>query len=61
MTYKDKQDKSQKDNTNSDENVVSPTQAQMDDWTQQELAEADQDDMLSKNDDTGSVFKNDTK
>lgn len=34
--------------------VVSPTQAQMDEWVQEELAEADQDKMLT--DDSGALF-----
>ena len=41
---------------NNEENVVSPTQAQMDEWVQKELAEADQDEMLSSIDDANLLF-----
>lgn len=46
--------KNTKKDDNQDNNVVSPTQAQMDEWVKEELAEADQDDMLSK--DGGALF-----
>lgn len=35
------------DNSGTDDNVVSPTQNQMDEWVEQELQEAEQDKMLN--------------
>lgn len=49
--------KSTKNDNNQDDGVVSPTQAQMDEWMKEELAEAEQDDMLSKSDGANSMFE----
>ena len=48
--------KSTNKDDNQDDNVVSPTQAQMDKWTREELDEAEQDDMLSKSDSANTLF-----
>lgn len=42
------------DNSGTDDTVVSPTQNQMDQWVEQELAEAQEDNMLA--DDAGATF-----
>ena len=49
--------KSTKKDNNQDDSVVSRTQAQMDEWVKEELAEADQDNMLSKSDGANSLFE----
>lgn len=49
--------KNTKKNNNQDDKIVSPTQDQMDKWVEQELAEAEQDDMLSKKDSTETLFE----
>lgn len=48
------------DNSGADDttSVVSPTQSQMDQWVEAELAEATTDDMLGNTDAT-TIFKND--
>lgn len=46
-----------KNDNNQDDNSVSPTQNQMDKWVQEELAEADQDDMLSTDGGATSIFE----
>lgn len=48
-----------KDNSSTDDTVVSPTQNQMDQWVEAELAEAEQDDMLGNSDAT-TIFKDDS-
>lgn len=49
--------KSTKNDNNQGDGVVSPTQAQMDEWIKEELAEAEQDNMLSKSDGVNSMFE----
>lgn len=49
--------KSTKKDNNQNDGVVSPTQAQMDEWVKEELAEAKQDNMLSKSDGANSMFE----
>lgn len=46
------------DNSSSDDQVVSPTQNQMDEWVAAELAEAEQDKMLQDETPT-TIFKSD--
>lgn len=47
-------DKTKKDKN---DNSVSPTQNQMDEWVKQELAEADDDGMLSTDGGSTSIFE----
>jgi hypothetical protein len=46
------------DNSGSDDHVVSPTQNQMDQWVEQELAEAEEDKML-KDETPTTIFQSD--
>jgi hypothetical protein len=46
------------DNSSSDDQVVSPTQNQMDEWVAAELAEAEQDQML-KDEAPTTIFQSD--
>ena len=46
------------DNSGSDDQVVSPTQNQMDQWVEQELAEAEEDKML-KDETPTTIFQSD--
>lgn len=52
-------DNSSSDDAASSAKVVSPTQSQMDEWVEEELQEAKDDNMLG--DDTGKVFPEDSK
>jgi hypothetical protein len=46
------------DNSGTDDQVVSPTQNQMDQWVEQELAEAEEDKML-KDETPTTIFQSD--